>query len=338
MTDYNGLIDNIASELRIYRGKSEPTDAWMSRVVYSVVGRIMLASLWDKDEESVSVIHIKSKAEKELAAFCSLYPDIRRLFPENETELCDEIYEIYKETGFFYHEAYHVEPAPDKVINSNGISLYRGTTIDKDVYMSGLGLYSLREQNQNNSSGSEEIKELFHLPKKNITDTWEQLSSHVNMAQIQTDNFVEYLITNPPFRRGYWKQAPDKDGKISLLRIGGLGEKNYYLYRYESKTQKIMVTPIPNWMTEHNEYREIAVGILNSRGTLPPIECKPDGRTVILHLGYLLPPRALNLLKLYSWPQSMRTMPGAFNRVITREAFNTLKTVLEDCGYSFIGV
>ena len=66
MNEYSGLIEKIGSELNIYRELNEDENLWKARVVYSVMGRMALASLHDvlEDGETISVIHFKRRIIK----------------------------------------------------------------------------------------------------------------------------------------------------------------------------------------------------------------------------------------------------------------------------------
>ncbi len=66
MKQYTGLLRNIASELNISRGSTESEDSWKARVIYSVLGRMAYASLWDvtEDLQPVSIAHVKKRIHK----------------------------------------------------------------------------------------------------------------------------------------------------------------------------------------------------------------------------------------------------------------------------------
>lgn len=52
-------------------------------------------------------------------------------------------------------------------------------------------------------------------------------------------------------------------------------------------------------------------------------------------MNYLLPPRELNFLKLYSWPKTCTKIPSDFKRKISKEVFIAIKSLLTDAGYEF---
>lgn len=108
-----------------------------------------------------------------------------------------------------------------------------------------------------------------------------------------------------------------------------------YLYRYYGTTME--VSPLPQWQVEFYNYRSLACACLSTYGTLPPIEYFEDGALVHVHMNYLLPPRELEFLKLYSWPEICTSLPCNFRRKLSIEVFTAIKNVLSDEGYEFKG-
>lgn len=76
----NQLIATIGQQLHI--AKSDD-DAWICHTIYSLAGKMALASLWDHDESrnSVSLQHFKERAEQIFTAYTAIYPQTFRLFP-----------------------------------------------------------------------------------------------------------------------------------------------------------------------------------------------------------------------------------------------------------------
>lgn len=146
---------------------------------------------------------------------------------------------------------------------------------------------------------------------------------------------TEYLRLKPPFSQGYWVNKPDTTGTVSILRTGMKGSQLYYLYRYSDAT--IEISPLPQWQVEAYNYRLLACACLSICGTLPPIEYFEDGALVHVRMDYLLPPRELEFLKLYSWPETCTSLPCDFKRKLSTEVFTSIKNVLSDEGYEFKG-
>lgn len=117
---------------------------------------------------------------------------------------------------------------------------------------------------------------------------------------------------------------------ISVLRCNGY----YYLYFY--RDEELIISPLPLWMVENGMYRTICCAILKERQALPPIDYTMDGNLVHVHLNYLLPRPELNLLRLYSWPESFTSASADFARCLNKEVFVVLKELLISQGYEFL--
>lgn len=64
MDKYNRLLIRIADEYFVWKGKTENITRWKVRLIYCVLGRMALASLWDMDENgNVSIIRKKIRYE-----------------------------------------------------------------------------------------------------------------------------------------------------------------------------------------------------------------------------------------------------------------------------------
>ena len=172
--------------------------------------------------------------------------------------------------------------------------------------------------------------------QENLQTLWcITLSAASWKSDLSFEQNTEYLRLKPPFSQGYWVNKPDTTGTVSILRIGMKGSQLYYLYRYYGTTME--VSPLPQWQVEFYNYRSLACACLSTYGTLPPIEYFEDGALVHVHMNYLLPPRELEFLKLYSWPEICTSLPCNFRRKLSIEVFTAIKNVLSDEGYEFKG-
>jgi hypothetical protein len=335
--EYTKLFKEIASSLNITRGSDESSTNWMERITYSAAGRTALYSLYDhlEDEESVSITHFKNRARREISALCAagnmtfITDDICR-------EICDEIYDEYLNTGYLYHSQYRIEPVPYKISHGKFIDFIRGATFDKKTKASGLGCYFMKtneDEESSSDSSFSEIFEMFHINHMKLDDYYRKLIERSSWQLFNAFDNIEYLRITGPFSRGYWSQQPNKDGDISLLRIGQQGGKIYYLYKYENNNSYVSV--LPDWMTNNNEYRQIANCLLFHRGTLPESVIHTDKNIVELNIGYLYPPSIQNVIMLYSWPKNLNNVKTAFNRVMNLQVWESIRAVIEPLGYKF---
>lgn len=324
------LIYTIAKDLYIQQELNEDVEQWECRVIYSALGHTALTSLWDTEEnyEPISVIHFKQRIVRNYEAYKVLYPLISSFFTVPANELMNELYEIYVSSGYIYHSPNKIVPAIYSKCVWDNVIFLRGIAPGSQVSMSGLGFYSI-----NNKKEVGRLSEMFNLSSQTLEESLKYLVMDANWKN--DDIFVskEYLRLAPPFTHGYWKDNPDIKGEISLLRAGSTKGYIYYLYQY--REGKCYVSQIPDWLTKGYEYRKISNWILNALGTLPAIDYCEKRNTVEVKINYLLPPREMCLLKLYSWPQSYRKLPCDFNRVFAKNVFSAIKKCLQQIGYTF---
>ena len=152
------------------------------------------------------------------------------------------------------------------------------------------------------------------------------------------------MYLGPSFRLGYWKQTPDKDGRISLARYGE-PSKVYAFYRYCNG--QYQQKAIPAWKTQdfshsypgsYGEHARIMSALLKSYDMLPPVRVSSAGDLVDIKIGYRLPPSEEDFFKLYSWPVRYNfpiRSPQIFTRRMAKEVYPVFRHVLESIGYCF---
>lgn len=331
MNKYNNLLIQISDEYAIRRGKTEDQNKWKARLIYSLLGKMSLASLFDIDEEDASsVIHMKRRIEKLLVSYREMYPELSRSLPVNPEELSNEIYDIYLHSGVIYHEPNRVLMAAKYEIVTEGICFTRGTEIEVKQNMSGLGTYRIADQTSQTGS----LTDMFQLETEHLSEIWDYAVRRAVWREFNAETNVEYLRMVPPFNRGYWVDKPDTSGKESLLRTGFRGSQLYYLYRIDAG--KILASQLPQWQVEEYNYRLLANACLFNEGVLPPSVVKYDDGIVYINFKYLPPPAELYLWKLYTWPETISSLPKDFNRICTRNVFDVIKKEMQTKGYGFI--
>lgn len=333
MNKYNGLLSEVAHKYYIYKGTQETENDWKVRLVYSICGMMAYASLWDDSEEdSISIMHLKRKVRSMLANYKSLYPELSGSLPYVSEELEDEIADQFLSTGIVYHRPNRIAPSMKREEPFSDILFQRGIALDSISCVSGIGFYS----KQDTVTNLDRIKVMFGLEQGTLQALWHTTLSAASWETGLTfEQNTEYLRLKPPFSQGYWVNKLDTTSTVSILRTGMKGLQSYYLYRYSGTT--LEVSPLPQWQVESNNYRSLACACLSAYGTLPPIEYFEDGALVHIHMNYLLPPRELEFLKLYSWPETCTSLPCNFRRKLSTEVFAAIKNILSDEGYAFKG-
>lgn len=290
------------------------------------------ASLWDDSEEAISIVHLKRKVRSMLANYKSMYPELSGSLPYASEKLEDEIANQFLSTGVVYHRPNRITPSMKHEEPFSDILFQRGISLDSISCVSGIGFYS----KQDGATNFDRIKAMFGLEQEKLQALWRTtLSAASWKSNPSFEHSTEYLRLKPPFSYGYWINKPDMTGTVSILRTGMKGSQLYYLYRYTDTT--LEVSPLPQWQVESYNYRTLTCACLLTYGTLPPIEYFEDGALVHIRMNYLLPPRELEFLKLYSWPEICTSLPCNFRRKLSTEVFTAIKNILSDEGYEFKG-
>lgn len=334
MTRYNGLLNSIAKELSIRKGITEQLQSYQMRLIYSAVGRLMLASLYDRIEheanqpapESVSVTHMRRKGKAILSSYMRMYPEFADSIEIEK--LIDYIYDIYSASGQMYHTAYYISPAVYKMAAHDQVALYRGLSLNVPVHMSGLGIWNpIQEQ-----GSPDAVQEMFRLEKLTLAEQWRILLDSAKWSPSEQLDGMQFMNMKR-FSHGYWIDQPERSGHFSIARTGMQGTEIYYLYRIDNES--LYLAQIPSWMTEEGEQYSFMNACLFAHGNLPPIRVQMDGSIVKLQIGYILPPAENTLLHLYSWPASYSNIPDHFSRIMCEEVYQALKPVYETIGFQF---
>lgn len=332
MTQQNNLIPIIARAYKIERGTAEPVEQWRMRVVYSMLGQMAYASLWDVevDGQFNTVVCFKSRMKKLIESYCGIFNDLHKSFGYDYEKLLEEIYTVQLNGGMLYHTPYRLAPTQFSCASAEQILFTRGMAPGENRFVSGLGTYLLSQEKQSMHSP----QRMFQLPEKTLIETWEYLTKTAKWSLYNQNESVEFLRLEPPFNYGYWRRPEKKYHEESLIRMGINGNRFYYLYK--EKEGKSFVSQLPAWMTDGHHYRRVSNALLAAKNSLPAAAYHEDGPIVTLALRYLMPVEELNFIKLYSWPTSSIELPHDFNRIFAKDVFYAIKKVLEPIGYQFV--
>ncbi len=325
----NKLLQEIARELNILQGNSESEESYKSRIVYSAIGHMSLASLYDVDEyeDKISVQHFRNRAETLYDSYLSMFPELKRVFAIETEKFSESVYGIFINAGCIYHEPNRITASAFRTAKSSGITFARGTPLNRKIFLSGLGEYLT-----NDPGSSVTVPELFGLQRMSLSELWRKMTANIQWREINPPADSQYLRKIPPFSRGYFKDQPDNDGKISILRTKTNGAYLYYFYTY--RDNKFLGMQIPSWQADKGEYRLLSNCCINSDGNLPTSFYRSDNNIVHLTLEYLYPPSVMNMIKLYSWPEHYNPF-SSFKFILSRDVFFAVKSELEGLGYSF---
>lgn len=338
MRKYNELLRNIADEFHISQGAEESDAAYKCRLVYSILGRMAYASLWDTQEDGqpVSIIHFKRRISQLFYGYREMYSEIRPLMLCDAEQLGDEIYDVYIKAGYIYHAPYRLAPAVPCQCGTPPVVLTKGMPLCLKQHVSGVGTYISNAAIQFKSVP---VDDMFMLQR--IEDCWSEAIQDIRWSVCADASQFEFLKIAPPFSRGYWIDRPTKDDIVSMARTKLPGARLYYFYKPQGNG--LLISPIPEWrvkepVTQENSsnYRELSNGLLASLSVLPPIKYHVSGKLITLTLEYLPAPSTLNFIKLYSWPASFQNIPSDFRRICEYGVFLVVKNALEGLGHQFV--
>ena len=327
MNDYGRLISNISQDLSIRKDVSESDIFWTARVIYSSLGRVAQASLFDvvEDEELISVIHYKNRIIKTLNAYIDIYPELKELFCQPE-EYADEIYNICLQTGCLYHSPNRISASIKKQVAYSNLDIVRGGSVGEQYCVSGIGTYRIIDSIK---GCIDELFEMFHIPNESLTVLYDDIIKSAVWAELNGEYSREYLRTDGFYKHGYWVNKPELDGDVSLLRIITGGKYLYYLYKCIE--DGMYISSISNHFFDGTNYFTLANSILAHKGTLPKIVISKSNQTVNILQQYLLPNELLNFLLLYSWPKDFKNN-NHFERIMQKDVFEIFKEMLDYIG------
>ena len=332
------IFTQLAKDLSILRGEAENIDAWRRRLIYSALGKLALASVWD-DEGLPSLQHFSATITERQPYYLQIL-DACADYLGDLSLLRDEIYAIYLNAGAFYHKANHLSPATSVSAPGGAINFLRGCNPLSAFPMSGLGEYAVHPVVTQRYYHS--AVEMFRLHRPFIS-----LVTECEKAAIwENANFPknsEFLTMQEQRKFGYWQPEPNRTIAFGLMRVPLEFDYHYFLYRKVSDCWQWCQLPI--WQTNpHNntkvmpEWLALANGILMLNHLLPPVHCVGDVNLVTVSFPYLLPPAEETFFKLYSWPMPDSTLNEFSQRIMrqmARPVYQSFTSVMESLGYLF---
>ena len=335
------LLYTIASELHIERGEHESIEMWKARTIYSLLGRMAYASLWDHFEEddslpgNVSIIHLERRVQVLQESYLELYPEINTIFSSDPKVLSQEIYDIYLKAGCVYHTPFKISCAAPCAAEQSGLRFERGMPLSRRQYVSGLGTYLPDSSAFEGETVCPSVQGMFGLLESTLADFWADLISVADWHPLHGDENMVYLSHMDP---RLWTKSSEKGSVISLARTGLPGGYLYYLYQTNGGRQ--FGSQLSQWLVNDPFYGGIsyltaANACLAAHSCLPEVQYKMDGPIVQVRFPYTPPPAELYWLKLYSWPQFFSYFANIHVRIFSQEVFWAVKAVLEQIGYQF---
>ena len=241
------LLNEISQQLSLYKDQSESTEEWHGRVLYSALGKLSLASLWDSPDDwnhELSVQAFKSKIKTNTEYYQQIV-NSNCLYLCGSQTLADEIYSIYKKSGFIYHRANWIYPSICSSYESGDVRIIRSGNPLKYRNMSGLGEYTAHtERTEKVYYKLEEMFALHTIPFAEAVREYIKDAAWKIIDEFPDD--TEFLV-HSQFRKGYWCKSPSDNIEVSLLRVPLAAGQLYYLYRESENGWEW--SQLPAWLT-----------------------------------------------------------------------------------------
>lgn len=324
------LLNKAAEDMRIQKGDNEAYYDFQSRVIYSAIGNMAYASLWDQIDENdnTSLTHFKHRVKETIIAWHNALSDRYTIFGISAEDLADEILQTFENAGVAYRNPYRIAPAKDAVFSGENCTFIRSPRLNQRVFTSGLGFYSFDKV-----EGAQAFSDVFSIDDHSLKEIAYHYTDKLQFRPIQNQIDIEYCRLDRRTYRDYWKSDPDKDGKVSIMRTKDEFQSIYYFYKIVD--DRLLVSQIPEWLCSNGMYRYLSTALMKQYGLLPEIEYSVNGSIVTVNQQYLLPPAELRMLRLYSWPFVFDDIKQSFKRIMTFECFMEMKEQLHTKGYEF---
>ena len=324
------LLKQASEDMNIVRGTREKEIQWVLRIVYSAIANMAYASLWDQIDENdnTSLTHFNHRIQETLEGWKNAVPSIRHQFGMSSEELSEEILTLFERAGVVYRHPFRIAPAQEKIADGKNCVFVRSPLLSRNLYTSGAGYYSVAKIEKNSS-----LPEIFDIDSHSLDDIAEHYLNSISFHPLNTDMNAQYFILEKRNGASQWGNSPGSGVEISLMRVSNMALQTYYFYKIEN--QRIVVSQIPSWMADNGMYRYLSTALMKKYGKLPDIEYSGNGSIVLINQNYLLPPKELSFLSLYSWPVTFFTGKQLFRRVMAAECFPDFKQLLEEKGFTF---
>ena len=137
----------------------------------------------------------------------------------------------------------------------------------------------------------------------------------------------------PSFEQGYWIKKIDRQHGITLLRYDGEGwePKQYFLSKIENGN--IMISDLPRWISNNRMHVYLSLEIVKKYGSVPPVIMKKGTTIALIKIPYRLPPEEEAFVNMHSWPMQYDGEDRAFNRIISLELYDMMKSLFIGMGF-----
>lgn len=325
MIDYNylKLLERIGNGLLIKQGIQETKENWMFRVLYSIVGLQILASLYDYEEEpGVSIQHVRKRAMDLVNTF-----DIfeKKIISEDVVE---NIIHNFRIGGFILHKKNNFLNPPLSYCQTEKFTICRG--LEPWYVKKIFGILPIIIGKFSENSYKNYI-EMFDLMDSNIIDWFDSfLKKTVNWTnnELNKENYIYLNIYN---NYSKWSDLLPQN-RITLYR-----NKNepYIEYGLIKTDNTIKTFPLSDVYFSRQNYQKLVISLKNYYNVSPKVVISDLDGLYCLEINSLLPGNEQNFFELATWP-SIEILP--WKRYCTPDILGILKDLFNRYSYNIVEV
>lgn len=333
------IVDEMMRDIRRQLGiPLTNDDTWKFQLIYSVAGKMALASLWDEqmgESGGVKESHVNKRIREIIETYSDMLSSIQSEIIRSTNVLMKEIVQIYLQTGYFYKKGDLFVPSPEKLCGNEMVQLKRFSLFDEEWRMGGLGAYRRQAANGRISPGmvfgwgnqtwQGRLKELME------SEEWEPLN-----AQEARWEYAAPVLNRKEFQ---WKTVPPEKDIFFMRRK----HKEYDYALGKARGSKIVIKKIPQWYVQPfregesiaDRLYEIGIWICAGENKLPKHRGIVMNDMVKVSLAYELPTEEMNFFKLYSWPANIEISHWDHERIMPVPVFTLFEKEMETVGAAF---
>lgn len=335
MNNEKQIINEISSDLKIYKHKEEGYITYKSRVIYSALSKWIKISTLDLDILDDKEAHIgqsrkylSNKAKIFLENMIELFPEIRDWFYPKDMQEKPEIIiidrlknagEIIK-SGF---DTYLALPNYEECVICNKVKVTRG--IENNEIQMYTGLTQLKELENDCEMNKHVLFEFYGVENKTAHEIWD---IYINNIEWRKRTDISCQIFNKYSKVNFYKSWDDnyelKEGEISIYKenhndFGVIKKINNEIY-----TSQFHSSLIDNYEIRRFMY---ALKYYANNSVIADYKYLNDKTAIELSLRSALPSHENNILLALSWPKN--SIQDTKTLIFSSYVWEFIKLILE---------
>lgn len=351
---YEELLTCMQSDLGLQRGEHERETDYTLRLLWSALGRMLQAALFDRystcaseaEAAGISIVRFKRRIQHLVEAYAGLFPNL--MFPQallavkddkvreeaSLVEIAKYLCQLVLANGMAYHRAYNLLPPMLRRQRCGSVTFVRGLPPGEPVKISGLGMYqkSVLTQEPATEAEIEAVRDMFQLDNPLNLTLLDYLIQSGKFVPATDSKHLQYFHAKE--RR--WREYAKPGIMLAREKISYAQKMVYCLCRRAKNGQEEWLELPKSQDREIYDHGLLAQLFLLQADSLPPAQIRYDGAIVHITCEYLYPGKEQRFLSLFSWPE-----PGQIgyraktHRIMTTDLFKVWRILFEALGYSF---